>query len=47
MKVKAAGKNCVIASLMADKIESSVLELMFEEVNLFTLFPPCVSKTFS
>ena len=33
LKVKAAGKNCVLASLMADKIESSVLELMFEEVS--------------
>ena len=34
LKVKAAGKNCVLASLMADKIESSVLELMFEEVSI-------------
>lgn len=32
LKVQASGKNCVLASLMADKIESSVLELMFEEV---------------
>ena len=31
LKVKASGKSCVLASLMADKIESSVLELMFEE----------------
>jgi hypothetical protein len=29
---QAGGNNCVLASLMADKIESSVLELMFEEV---------------
>ena len=34
LKVQAAGKKCVLASLMADKIESSVLELMFEEVCL-------------
>lgn len=32
LKVKTGGKNCVLASLMANKIESSVLELMFEEV---------------